>query len=635
MSSKTAQAYGALARSDVFLIDPRKVVIEEDDPSHPDYQLHEPRRKIQERELRLIRQKGAKALGEVRVKTKKLDDGSSVVVMRDGRTRIRHARVVLREKLEAMGADYDTFEPSKDDPLPLMVRAVPEDDPDATQILNAYAKKDPPLMIAAKVDEYFRNNVPVEQIGVLVNRSAKSIASYRKLWTDAIQPVKDALHEDRISFNVAVELADKSAQGQADALARILERGAKRGRAARDAAAGKDETPAPRFRAPAAKLAAEVETLPHGPERHALEWALGRRDLLVEPRTSEEVEAALTLEKERQRVEEMGHKMAELRAQIDALRAEHAVPVKDASEESIPLLGAAPVKVTKDNVAAAVAESKERQRANALEAELEKLKNASSLVAVENVALRQKVDTLSRATSRDPDDVKEIDELKKRIETLQLEVERTAAEASKRGPSVTPTPEAQPKSVAEMLADAGIDPAKLTLHITVQVDGEDKLDKLEDVTDPDTAKIVERAVKLVQEHPARDALAPAVAAKIAAFAAVQHLKEIYSGIESEIEEAKADAGTLQAQLDEREAKLDERESDAREKEREAYFSSTPEEQAEAARQRELWKNGPPDGPDPHLNDRVAFQVRRALGHEPFDSTFTLTVERGPKVVQHD
>lgn len=227
MSSKSARAYGSLTRSDVFILDPRKVVIEEDDPSHPDYSLHEPRRKINPRMLSLIRRKGADAIGEIGVKLKKLDDGRTITVAKDGRKRLRHARIVLREKLEAMGVNPDTFEPSEGDPLPLAVRAVPRKDDASTQIFNAYSQKDPPLMVAAKVAEYEANGVPLDEIEILVNRSPSQIANYRKLWGDGCAELKTALHADKITFNFALKLCNKSHDKQREALAKLGERGKK------------------------------------------------------------------------------------------------------------------------------------------------------------------------------------------------------------------------------------------------------------------------------------------------------------------------------------------------------------------------------------------------------------------------
>lgn len=333
MSSASAKAYGAVTRSDVFLIDPRKPVIEEDDPAHPDYKAHEPRRAINPRMLRLIKTKGAKAIGEIRIKLKKLEDGSTIVVMRDGRVRLRHAREVLREKLTEMGADYDTFEPTKDDPLPLLLRAVPEDDKDATLVFNSYAKKDPPLMIAQKCAELAADNVPEEQIEILVNRSTSSIKKYLKLWHDAVPEVKDALHADKISFNQAYRLCEKSEAKQREAIARIIERGAKRGRRAQEAADGAEAKPRPR--APA-KVAEVLKELPEGPARAAVEWTLGLRESIDAQAKASEMPAVLRAERDPDDVREIDA----LKSEIEKLREDAKIARKPNVEQEAQLDGA-------------------------------------------------------------------------------------------------------------------------------------------------------------------------------------------------------------------------------------------------------------------------------------------------------
>jgi hypothetical protein len=249
MSSKSAKEYGAIGRFEGFPLDPRKVVIEEDDPNHKDFSAHEPRRAVQPRLLRLIRTKGAAALGEVRVKKVKRDDGSTYVRAVDGRVRIRHARIVLREKIAEMGADPDTWEPSEGDPFPLLVRAVPEHDDDATIVLNAYQKRDPPLMLAQVCSEKRADNVAIDDIGLLINRSRTAVEKYLKLWDDGCDELKEALHGDKLTFNTALRLCEKSHDKQREALAKLGERGKKlRGRAAEEAASGNEPGERPRFR---------------------------------------------------------------------------------------------------------------------------------------------------------------------------------------------------------------------------------------------------------------------------------------------------------------------------------------------------------------------------------------------------
>jgi len=429
MSSKSAKEYGAKRGGDLLTIDPRKVVIEEDDPQHKHFAAHEPRRAIQPRILRLIRTKGAKALGETRVKMIKRSDGSSYVAARDGRVRIRHARIVLIEEIKKLLAggdatkwtpemgDPETWEPADGEALPLALRAVIETDDDATTILNAYQKRDPPLMLAQVCAEKRDNNVSVDEIGMLINRSKAQVENYLRFWDDGCDELKAALHDDSVTLNVALRLAEKSHDKQREALAKLAERGKKaRGKAALRAVDGGDAVPAPRFRASAAKLAEEAAKMPEGPARAALEWALGRRDAPTVEQVSSETTSftggttsAVTIDRDPDDVREID----ELKSEIEKLRAAQKAATSG------------PIKVNGDNASDAIDESKARMKLRLVEDE-----NATLRVEVEKLRMALKDPQLAIAIDLDTTETKDAKKLRSEIDSFKIDIEKIAEDVA-------------------------------------------------------------------------------------------------------------------------------------------------------------------------------------------------------------
>lgn len=289
MGNKSSKdALGAVGKTDALQFDPDDLVIVTD-PKHPLYdERHDPNAPgylpLDENSVRnvmtfgvletiLVRKEGAKP------------DGTPIVVVADGRSRVRWAREA-NKRLREQGAEtirVPAFSKRGDDAslMGMMITA------------NEVRKDDGPLVKAKKVQRFLNLGRSEEEAAVAFGVSGQTIKNYLAL-LECSPAVQSAVERGEIAATVAKKLSSLPRDEQKSALDKMREQGATRGkRAAAAAAQAKGETTPTAATSLGKKsiagIASRLREAPLGPgwsateaAALALEYAIGKSSTFAE-----------------------------------------------------------------------------------------------------------------------------------------------------------------------------------------------------------------------------------------------------------------------------------------------------------------------------------------------------------------
>lgn len=238
MGSDSVARYGAVGRTDALDFLPKALVIEEDDPSHPHYVVHEDRRKIDLQMVRSMVNGSPIPPIEVSIVGKGKDRYTRVD---DGRCRVRHLRVA-NEQLVEMGMPERTIQAT-----------ITRGDPNRVRVIsNAKRRKDNPLLMAREfADAVGRGRSEAETRDDLGISRPHAERLKALLQTDV--EVQRAIGSGQVPLVFVDEVVGKPIPKQLAALEKVLASGAKgqRARATARATVNGDDRPVIVYRKPA------------------------------------------------------------------------------------------------------------------------------------------------------------------------------------------------------------------------------------------------------------------------------------------------------------------------------------------------------------------------------------------------